>query len=169
MSKGKSSVLSARERSSTCAPMSDLQPDEVLRVVASLQLLLEERFHNSAEPAVVSASDLGTSLRVIVFRASGFTAPVVMVSPVVVTHSAETITEPGDLGSSHETPISPEFFRGVTLKFKNLQGASCFFRADDRNGLAIPLQRCFQAFDAACEASAQPPGAARSRPLALNS
>lgn len=169
MSKGNSLALSARERPSACAPKPDLPPDEVLCVVASLKLLLEERSRNSPEPVVVSASDLGHALRVVAFRACGFPAPVVMVSPVVVTHTAEMTAEHGDLGISSVTPSGSELFRGVTVKFTNLQGESCFFRADDRNGLAIPLQRCLRAFDVGCEASAQAPATECSRPLAINS
>lgn len=169
MSKGNSLALSARERPSACAPKADLLPDEVLCVVASLKLLLEERSRNSPEPVVVSASDLGHALRVVAFSASGLAAPVVMVSPVVVTHTAEMTAEHGDSGVSSVTPNGSELFRGVTVKFTNLQGESCFFRADDRNGLAIPLQRCLHAFDAGYESSAQDRPIECSRSLAINS
>ncbi len=169
MSKGNSLALSARERPSACAPKPDLQPDEVLRVVASLKLLLEKRYRNSPEPVVVSALDLGKALRVVAFRAVGLPGPVIMVTPVVVTHTAEMNIEHGDLGTASSTPSSTEFFRGVTVQFRNLHGESCFFRADDRNGLAIPLQRCLQAFDAEFETSAQDSATEGSRPLALNS
>ncbi len=151
---------------SVCVPVSELDTRDVLSLVSSLEELLGRRKCELGSSAAVSAAELGVPLRVILATVPGSAEPVVMINPHVVTHSAETVTE---LSTPGESGLLIEYFKAVTVKFKDLRGEMGILRADEGNGLSIALQRCLRALDGETGPSDQATTPEPQLPLVMNS